>query len=69
MTNIIQQVIQGAVPTSIKTLPIKMRWVSPSFQMQRKGKAQIFRSDEAKSFMPAENILIAGMFVRSIPFT
>jgi hypothetical protein len=61
--------MQGVVPTSIKPLPIKMRWVYPLFKMQRKGKAQIFRSDEAKSLMPAENILIAGTFVSPIPFT
>jgi hypothetical protein len=54
---------------SIRPLPLKMRWVYPFFKMQRKGKAQIFRSDEAKSLTPASNIPIAGTFIRPIPFT
>ncbi len=41
MTNIIYQVIQGAVLTPVKPLPIQMRRVYPSFQMQRKREAQI----------------------------
>jgi hypothetical protein len=69
VTNIIYQVIQGAVLTSIKPLPIEMRWVYPSFQVHQKGKAPIFRSDEAKSLMPAANVPIAGTFIRPIPFT